>query len=598
VVVVDEAHGTAGNSDRHEAAAVLCRRAAYVLLLTATPHSGDDEQFTSLCALGSCATQPAPEPDLLVFRRSRAQAGRNAGRRVHTLRVQLTTGERAMHAALTALTREVLHERAHVDGPAWLMLSMLHKRGLSSAHALAISAERRLALLQSPGQPVDLQVPLPFDPAGELDDRDSAPMWSEPALRDRRTEERLLQHVIRTARLASASESKLNRLRRLLDAIDEPAIVFTEFRDTLLHVRHRVAPLAPCIHGGLSREQRRAALELLPQARLLLATDAAGEGLNLQKDCRVVVNLELPWNPMRLEQRIGRVDRIGQSKRVHAFHLVADETGETALLERLSSRVSLARVRVGASDPLHGHANWTEDMSARLIVSGTDLIPWSGTQRSESGAVPLTRLDEAAALEQQRLLVMRRVAASARGGCDICDRPGSRAPLVTRLRRSALRGQLEDRTLAIFRTAVVDGDGRTVAARLDSVLFEHSVNTTGSPHSVSTLEEKMAQITTLVAGLGGRRRWLEASIDISSQFASRRRDRARTLFDLLPTRAAPIQPGLFDRRSEREHDAELAARHELSCVAEDRLARAGSAGRLSVSGPTLVLMLSPRQFCA
>src|SRR5262249_41272645 len=83
----------------------------------------------------------------------------------------------------------------------------------------------------------------------------------------------------------------------------------------------------------------------------LLATDAAGEGLNLQATCRTVVNIELPWNPMRLEQRIGRVDRIGQRHTVHAFHFIA-ASGEERMLRRLQERLRRAQADIDTSDPL------------------------------------------------------------------------------------------------------------------------------------------------------------------------------------------------------------------------------------------------------
>ena len=89
-------------------------------------------------------------------------------------------------------------------------------------------------------------------------------------------------------------------------------------------------------------------------ARVLLATDAAGEGLNLQQRCRLVVNLELPWNPMRLEQRIGRVDRIGQQRTVHAINLLASGTAESGLLLRLARRINQARHTVGAVEDVLG----------------------------------------------------------------------------------------------------------------------------------------------------------------------------------------------------------------------------------------------------
>jgi hypothetical protein len=91
--------------------------------------------------------------------------------------------------------------------------------------------------------------------------------------------------------------------------------------------------------------------------------------LNLHRRCRLVINLELPWNPMRLEQRIGRVDRIGQRRTVHAFHLIARGTGETRILSRLQTRVAAANTDLGAPDPLGDDA---ERAIARLVVAGDE----------------------------------------------------------------------------------------------------------------------------------------------------------------------------------------------------------------------------------
>src|SRR5205823_15055244 len=123
----------------------------------------------------------------------------------------------------------------------------------------------------------------------------------------------------------------------LLRRVARPAVVFTESRATLLHLQRQIGRPAALLHGGLTRDARTAALDDVVSGRrpLLLATDAAGEGLNLHHACRLVVNLELPWNPMRLEQRIGRVDRIGQRRTVHAIHLIARDTTEPRVLERL-----------------------------------------------------------------------------------------------------------------------------------------------------------------------------------------------------------------------------------------------------------------------
>ena len=105
------------------------------------------------------------------------------------------------------------------------------------------------------------------------------------------------------------TQTKIVLLDRLLGRfarLREPAIVFTEYRDTLLAPTWRLScDSAVTLHGGMTRDERRdhPAVHERPR-RVLLATDAAGEGLNLQQRCRLVVNLELPWNPMRLEQRV------------------------------------------------------------------------------------------------------------------------------------------------------------------------------------------------------------------------------------------------------------------------------------------------------
>src|ERR1019366_2763502 len=168
---------------------------------------------------------------------------------------------------------------------------------------------------------------------------------------------------------------------RFLDRVHEPVIVFTEYRDTLVQLRAAIRAPAAVLHGGLDRAERAEALGDFIDGRraILLATDAAGEGLNLHHTCRIVVTLELPWNPMRLEQRIGRVDRIRQRRTVHALHLIARDTPEMRILDRLRMRIARAQAEVGAADPL---ASQDEDLAtAKLIVNGhadEDLAPGGG----------------------------------------------------------------------------------------------------------------------------------------------------------------------------------------------------------------------------
>lgn len=132
-------------------------------------------------------------------------------------------------------------------------------------------------------------------------------------------------------------------------------VLFTEHRDTLNYLTQRIATLlgrkdaVVCIHGGMGREDRRKSQESFlhdPSVQVLLATDAAGEGINLQR-AHLMVNYDLPWNPNRLEQRFGRIHRIGQTEVCHLWNLVADETREGDVYRTLLEKLEQARVALG-----------------------------------------------------------------------------------------------------------------------------------------------------------------------------------------------------------------------------------------------------------
>ena len=136
---------------------------------------------------------------------------------------------------------------------------------------------------------------------------------------------------------------------------NQKLVVFTEHRDTLNYLQGRTATLlghqeaVVIIHGGMGREDRMKAQEAFrhdPEVRVLLATDAAGEGINLQR-AHLMVNYDLPWNPNRLEQRFGRIHRIGQTEVCHLWNLVAEETREGDVYRRLLEKLEQARHALG-----------------------------------------------------------------------------------------------------------------------------------------------------------------------------------------------------------------------------------------------------------
>jgi superfamily II DNA or RNA helicase len=517
VVIVDEAHHAAVGTDRHAAVNTLCRIAPYVVLLTATPHNGDSQAFRSLCALGQQDDEP-----VLLFRRTRQQLGHARERRIHQLCVRPGSEERRMHAALDAFVRAVNHEPGGRDASTWLALATLQKRALSSAFSLLRSVERRLEALDVDHGSLAQQLTLPiFDAGGEFDTADNPPAWTIPALVDARHERELLSRVRHTARLALGRESKLRALARLLRRMKQPAIVFTEYRDTLAHVRNHVAPDATLLHGGLSREERRAAIAQFRQGGLLLATDAAGEGLNLHHTCRIVVNLELPWNPVRLEQRIGRVDRIGQTRRVHAFHLIANGTAEVRVLHRLGSRIARAQADVGASSPLDAEH------------------PTAG-----SPTVAFTRMATEAEREHNRLTTARRLVPDQPAAIDF-TLDVERHPLVTFSRRRRLRFWLKSRPLVLVRSVLFDGSGRVMAYHLMALQLAVEPGRTCSFQPLERIGERLRPNSDYDM-------WLTSSCSIHSAFWNARVSRERGIADLRTSlTAGELQPGLFDLRAEQ-----------------------------------------------
>jgi superfamily II DNA or RNA helicase len=457
-MVVDEAHHATPGSARHAAVHALALRARRVILLSATPHGGDPEQFRALCSLGS---PEGNSPPLLIFRRSRADVGTAGGRRTVMLPVRLSDAELRMHRVLDAYTARVCAEsrrRGQVQGR--LAAIVLAKRALSSAASLAVSCRRRLELLTDRYPPVaERQLQLPLGEEDPLDDEEPAAILAAPGLTDTEQEQRWLTAIIEAADHAARAESKLRLLRRLFRRANEPAIVFTEYRDTLERIRLFLTGLGPpvtVLHGGLSAAERaEAQREFNASDSVMLATDAAAEGLNLHHRCRLVIHFELPWNPSRLEQRTGRVDRIGQTRIVHETILVANDTAERRILAPLARRAARAR------QALPRQSQFFDVLTeARVAAAVMDAIPIQLTSADvqENWVSASTDLQKEARDEAIRLDELRKWIA--RAG----KHPVPSGIAATWL--GATRGGIADGVICVYTLALTTADGNLRHAEL------------------------------------------------------------------------------------------------------------------------------------
>jgi superfamily II DNA or RNA helicase len=593
LVIVDEAHNVAGSSDRHGAVAALAGAATYVLLLTATPHNGDRRAFLSLCAISDRG-----DP-LLLFRRSRDAVRIGAGRRVRCLAVRPNGPERRMHALVARLTRAVRADHADTDVIAWLALTVLHKRALSSARSLVATVERRLAALASGTPDADdgmrqLTLPLP-DPDGEENEADRPPDLAGLALADRDRERTLLRQLAEAARRAAEHETKVAALARFLARVAEPVIVFTEYRDTLLHVHRAVPRPAAILHGGLTRDERAAALEDFVSGRrsLLLATDAASEGLNLHERCRIVINLELPWNPMRLEQRIGRVDRIGQLRTVHALHLIAHDTGESRILRRLRERVARAKADVGAADPLGA---WDDEReAARLVIGGVDPRDEDAAPLPPGTAPIEVPFEAEARAEVRRLTDSRRWMRDRNGPAGFLI-DGDRTWLM--FARGRTRTALGDSLLLLFRLATEDARGRMLDSALVPVMvpWPRPLMPRADAQAVRrVIEAILPRAMEAASASATSASWAHASADLARAFIAARVSRDRAIAEAAASRvpAGVFQTGLFDHRADQAHRSACAAATDATADRLRRFAAAEESAGVVARTPQLLLVLAP-----
>jgi superfamily II DNA or RNA helicase len=552
-VIVDEAHIAAGDSERRAAAHAFAARARFVLLLTATPHSGDHQAFHALCGIGALSG----DDPVCMFRRNREEAGISRKRRVHLHRIEPAATERAVRRQLDDYIRTVWARRTGPEGrDARLAMIVLLKRSLSGMGPLHRSLVARLERLGVAPEPADVQLPLLWDEDDEAD-AEPAGVLGASGFDSEHEERRVLCVLADNAAAAAAHDSKQRALIGILRRVREPAIVFTEYRDTLEALRGVAGADTVVLHGAMDRFERAAAVGRFNGggARVLLATDAAGEGLNLQPRCRLVINLELPWNPMRLEQRIGRVDRIGQHRTVHAINLVASGTAEPDILARLARRLDRARTAVGAIEDVLG-PNDESVVAACLDLDGgfrgKAARPGAVSRRRVSDAVQrldLARVAREAAehLELRRQLLRASEAGSRR------QRPGnafqrSGGILVSAVRSSRLPGwRGRCGLLAIFRVRSAAHAGLAQHEELVPVFAE------GRCPKFSRRRDIQARASDALATLVPVMAAAIPPRDLEGALGRDGFDRDARLAARASARRA-VQRGLFERRAEREAD--------------------------------------------
>lgn len=392
-VIVDEAHKMAAyrygettkKTDRYRVGELLSRTAQFLLFLTATPHRGDPENFRLLLNL--------LEPDLfasvdllresvenrenpLFLRRLKENLKDFQGRPlfppryVKTIAYRLSDDEKRLYNAVTSYVerwynRALDREKRNVA----FALLVLQRRMASSIRAVRLSLERRrerLKKLLQEGQ--WLLESYTFDEE-ELEDAPEAErLRQEEEILERLTvaetrqeleeEIRVLNDLIRLAREAEGKEieTKLQELSRVMQSehiqrTQEKLLIFTESRETLEYLAEKLTGWGyrvVTLHGGMNLDIRiRAEHEFRESAQVMISTEAGGEGINLQF-CSLMVNYDIPWNPNRLEQRMGRIHRYGQTKEVHIYNLVASDTREGKVLEAMFKKLERIREALGS----------------------------------------------------------------------------------------------------------------------------------------------------------------------------------------------------------------------------------------------------------
>ena len=384
----------------------MAERARNLLLLTATPHNGKDEDFGLFMALldadqfegGFRDSTRSVDVSGLMRRAIKEQLVRFDNtplfpeRRAYSVSYELSEEEASLYQQVTSYVREEFNRAdALADGKrkgtVGFALTILQRRLASSPEAIYQSLKRRKERLEAKARELNLQerghratesfmnTGLSAEDLEDLEEADDDGFDDEETevldqattaltIAELNTEIKMLAELEGLANRVrlSGADTKWRELSQLLGRLFGPEnptndklVIFTEHRDTLRYLVERVGTFLArpsavvAIHGGLGRVERAKIQESFtqdPTVKVLIATDAAGEGINLQR-AHLMVNYDLPWNPNRIEQRFGRIHRIGQREVCHLWNLVAAETREGDVYQLLLNKLQEARDTLG-----------------------------------------------------------------------------------------------------------------------------------------------------------------------------------------------------------------------------------------------------------
>lgn len=375
LIIIDEAHRVAGSSGevaRYKLGNLLAQASPYLLLLSATPHNGKTEPFLRLIRLLDADAFPNAKSIVreqvapFLIRTEKREAIDNNGNLLFKNRithlVTISWDERnnlqrelyEMVSSYVAKTYNKALRNRKKNMCLIFLLIIMQRMVTSSTAAIRQSLDRRLNVLLEQRTCVGN---LREEDLDELNIEDGVEDALEAISLDMELEIEELKQIISLAKQAQFQnqDAKVEPLLNEIDAIlsedrTQKVIIFTEFVATQTYLQELLVNrgyTVTILNGGMSIDERNAAMqEFKTSTSIFISTDAGGEGLNLQF-ANIIINYDLPWNPMKIEQRCGRVDRIGQQRDVHIYNFIVGETVENRVREVLEEKLSVILKEMG-----------------------------------------------------------------------------------------------------------------------------------------------------------------------------------------------------------------------------------------------------------